>query len=102
MPGDGLQTMAVLYNVDAKAVAASNIEIRYVLYKDGVEYQRGEATPLDQDSPDGVLILRRLAIGPDMPPGDYILQLVATDKKNSKKQEGVASRTLGFIVTGSR
>jgi VWFA-related protein len=101
MPGDRLQTLAILYNAAAKAIAASDIEIQSVLYKDGMEYQRGEAVPLARESaesPDGILILRRFTIGSEMPPGDFVLQLIASDKKNSKKKEGVAVQTLGFTV----
>jgi VWFA-related protein len=104
VPGDSLQTLAVLYNADAKAVAASNIETQFALYKDGAEYQRGEATTVTQESAenrDGIMILRRFTIGSEMPPGDYVLQMIATDKKNSKKQEGVAAQTLGFTIAGN-
>jgi len=34
-----------------------------------------------------------------MPHGDYAMQLITTDKKNSRKKEGNASQTLGFRVT---
>ena len=102
--GDGLQILAVLYNADVKAVTASKIEIRHVLYKDGVEYKNSEPVPLvlkNAGSSDGILILKRFTIGADIPPGDYILQLIATDK-NIKKQEGVAVRILNFsIVAGN-
>ena len=101
MPGDGFQTLAVLYNAEAKAVSASDITIQSVLYKDGAEYQRGEPAPLAAESagsPDGILILRKFTIGSDMPPGDYVLQMISTDRKNSKKEEGVAAQTLNFTV----
>jgi VWFA-related protein len=101
MYGDRFQTLAVLYNADAKAIAASDIAMQSVLYKDGVEYRRGEPLPLAAESagsPDGVLVLRRFMVGSDMPPGEYVLQMVAVDRKNSKKKEGVAAQALYFTV----
>ena len=99
--GDSLQTMAILYNADAKAIEASEIEIQFVLYKDGAQYQRGEPVPIDRESAasqNGILILKRFTIGSDMPPGDYVLQIISTDRKNSKKKEGIAAQSLTFTV----
>ena len=41
----------------------------------------------------------RLAMGKDIPPGDYVLELQVTDKKNSVRREGSASQTINFAVT---
>jgi hypothetical protein len=41
---------------------------------------------------------RGFTLGADITPGDYVLQLVATDRKNSKKQEGAAVQALSFAV----
>jgi len=101
LPGDSMHTVAMLYNATAKSIAASDIEIRSVLYKDGAELHRGEPVPVNQENvenSDVVIILREFTIGADMPPGDYILQLVATDRKNIKKKEGVSSKTLNFAI----
>ena len=101
MPGDSLQTLAMLYNADAKDIARSEIEIQSILYRDGVELLRGESRPVTQEEsakyPDGIPFLRRLTMGSDMEPGDYLLQLLATDKKNSMKRdnEGVAVQKEG-------
>ena len=95
--GNRLHALAMLYNADAKAVARSEIEIQSFMYKDGKEYLRGESravTPNEAKNQDGVSILQRLTITPDMPPGDYLLQLLATDKKNSEKRdnEGIVNQ----------
>ena len=98
-PGDVLHTLAMLYNTDAKAVERSEIETQTILYKDGREYRRGEPVPVSMETIEnleGIPILRRFVLGSDMPPGDYVLQLVVTDK-NSRSNE-VASQTLGFKV----
>jgi len=100
--GDILNTLVMLYNADAKAIARSEIEVQTVLYKDGKELFRGNPaaiTPNDVNSSDNsVPLLRRFTLSSDMTPGDYVLHLVAIDKKNSKKQEGVAVQVLGFTV----
>ena len=95
--GDSLQTLMVLYNSGED----SEIEMQPVLYKDGVEFQRADPAPItvnSAESPYGTLVLQKLTVGPDMPPGDYVRQIVVTDKKNSKKNERVASQTLSFTV----
>ena len=88
--GDILQTLAMLYNADEKDVARSEIEIQSFIYKDGREFLRSESKPITPDNaktPDNIMILQRLTTGSDLPPGDYVLQLLATDKKHSKKKE---------------
>ena len=101
-PGDMLHTLVVLYNADAKAIARSEIEVQSVIYKDGKEFHRGNPVPVIPDDVDGsdnsVPLLRRFTLGSDTPSGDYVLQLHVTDKKNSKKKEGVAYQTMGFTV----
>jgi len=95
--GDNLQALAMLYN----AGAGAEIEIQPILYKDGKELLRGEPrliNPGDTGSSEGIPFLHRLTIGTDMSPGYYALQLVATDKKNRKKNEGVAVQTIGFTI----
>jgi hypothetical protein len=100
-PGDSLQTLTILYNAATKAIARSEIETQSILYKDGREFLRGEPrliNPEITENPDGIPILQRLAMGTDLQPGYYALQLIVTDKKNSKKKEGVAIQSLGFAV----
>jgi hypothetical protein len=105
MPGDNLQTLAMLYNADAKDIARSEIEIQSILYRDGVEVLRGESRPVTQEEsekyPDGIPFLRKLTMGSDMQPGDYLLQMLATDKKNSEKRdnEGVAVKKEGGLLS---
>jgi len=99
--GDKLQMLAILYNVDRKAAGSPEIEIQTVLYKDGKEFRRGAQVPISvegAENVDGIPILQRFTLGTDMSPGDYLLELTVTDKKNSRSKEGIASQTLGFTV----
>jgi hypothetical protein len=92
----------MLYNADAKAIVRSEIETQTILYKDDKEYQRGNPatiTPGDVDSSDNsVPLLRRFTLSSDMPPGNYVLEFVVTDKKNNNRKEGVATQSLNFTV----
>ena len=100
-PGDMIHTLALLYNADAKAIGRSEIETQTILYKDGKEFMRSNAGSVTMDkveNPGSIPILNRLTVGSNMPPGDYVLQLVVTDKKNSRSNEGAASQTMGFTV----
>jgi len=91
----------MLYNADAKAIDRSEIETQGILYKDGEEFMRSKPVPITSDKADdtgGIPILDILTVGANMPPGDYILQRVATDKKNGRSNEVAAFQTLGFRV----
>ena len=103
--GDRLQTLAMIYNADAKAIARSEIETQTILYKDGKEFMRGESVPLrveNAETLNGIPVFNILTVGTAMPPGDYVLQLIATDKKNGRNNEGATSQTLGFTVVGNK
>jgi len=99
--GDRLQALAMIYNADDKAVADAEIELQTILYKDGDEFVRIEPKPVSPavaGNLEGIPIWQALTGGFDLPPGDYLLQLVVTDKKNNRKQEGTASQTLSFTI----
>jgi hypothetical protein len=104
--GDSLQTLVMLYNADAKAISNSDIEIQTIWYRDGKEFNRGAPAPVtlpdiieSAKTADGIPIIKRFALGTEMQPGDYALEFIVTDKKNSRKQESVASQTLGFTIS---
>ena len=98
MPGDNLQTLTMLYNANAKAIARSEIEIQTILYKDGEEFLRGTPKPISPNQIDkaGVIpILQTVKLGSDMSPGSYTLQLLVVDSKNYKVQtQGLLSKII--------
>jgi hypothetical protein len=99
--GNRLQTMAMVYNAGEKAIAGAEIEMKLILHKDGEEFVNSRprpVSPLAAGNLDGIPIMLTLTGGTDLPPGDYLLQLVITDKNNSKRQEGTASQTLSFTI----
>ena len=101
-PGDRLETLTVLYNADAKAIARSEIEMQTVLYKNGEEFYRGNPVTITLNdasiSNNAVPLLQGFTLGADISPGDYMLLLVVTDKKNSKNKAGTASQAMNFTV----
>jgi len=102
--GDVLHTLATLYNADMRAIARSDIEVQTVLYRDGKEVHRGSPVTITPDDVDGsdnsIPLLRRFTLGSEMPPGDYALQIVVTDKSKGKRPEGNASQVLSFTIAG--
>ena len=99
--GNSTQTPAMLYNADEKAIAGYEIEVQSFIYKDGKEIIRSNPRPVRSVSEwkfEGVPISTELMVDSSLPPGDYVLQIVITDKKNSKKQESNAVQTLSFTV----
>ena len=99
--GDKLQTLTMIYNADTKALARSEIETQSILYKDGVEFMRSDPKPIvsgKTENPNSVPIIQKLTVGKDMAPGRYMLQLLATGKKNGKIKEAAASQTMNFTV----
>ena len=101
--GDSLQTLAMLYNVDKKAIGRSEIEVQSILYKDGVEFLRSKPSPITRDTvddPDNISLFQRLSMGTNIPTGNYTLQLLVTDKKYSEKRDedgGVFSEKEGLF-----
>ena len=75
--------------------------MRVVIYRDGKEFLRSgrPVSPGSAGNLDGVPLLLRLTMGKDIPPGDYVLELQVTDKRNSVRREGDASQTISFTVT---
>jgi hypothetical protein len=90
--------MAVLYNANKKS-SMPDLESQFILYRNGTERLRGEPQKIELD---GIVDLSRIPIrkkmllGNSLEQGDYILQLLVTDK-NHKKQKPVA-QTLSFQI----
>jgi len=105
MAGDNLQTLMMIYNADPKAIARSEIEMQTILYKDGVEFTRvspWQVTAGSADNTDdGIRVSRKMTLGLDMAPGDYVLQRRVVDKKkkdNSEKPEGIFSKIVRSYI----
>jgi len=99
--GDSIQMLAMIYGIDEKSIAGSEIERQFVLYKDGKEFMssNGLVAPGRAGNLDGIPLLLKLTMGTDIPPGDYVLQIHVTDKNNSNRPEGNAYQAISFAVT---
>ena len=100
--GDDILTLTILYNADKNALSRSEIETQTILYKDGKEFLRGAPAPITSEQVENsgnIPLLNRFTVGSNMPPGVYLLQIVATDKKNGNKLEGSTTQTMSFTVT---
>jgi len=94
--GDGLSAMAVLYNA-GEASAGSGIEIEFIVYRDGEEYMHGEPmriAPDEAQNQTGIPVSRNLTMDSALPPGEYVMQLVAA----GKRRENGASQALSFTI----
>jgi len=99
--GDSLQILAMLYNADEKAIAGSEIETQYILYRDGVEFLRSEPMHVSAavaENLDGIPLWHRFTISEDLPPGDYVFQLQARDRRSSGRREDRVSQVANFTV----
>ncbi len=100
LPGDQFQYMAVIYNAKSKKNEAPDLESQLVLYRDGSELFKSQPQPLNIDDSDRFLrvpIRGKLALGKAMREGDYVMQLLVTDKKR-KKKDGFVSQTMSFKI----
>jgi hypothetical protein len=99
-PGDNFKYMAVIYNAEFEKESRPELEIQSVLFKDGTELFRSAPKPLEltgTTSFDRIPILQKLTLGSDLKEGDYVLQLIVTDKQK-KKKNSLASQTLSFEI----
>jgi hypothetical protein len=93
--------MAVIYNAEFEKESRPELEIQSVLYKDGTELFRSASKPIElagTASFDRIPIMQKLTLGSDLKEGDYVLQLIATDKQK-KKKNSLASQTLSFEIS---
>lgn len=89
-----------VYNAKPDQAGKPLLKVRINVFKDNELVMEGKLQPVEYD---GQTDLQRIRAGgaldlkPDMPPGDYILQIVVTDKDGSEKN--AASQFVQFEVT---
>jgi VWFA-related protein len=89
-----------IYNAGLDASKKPNIETRIRVFREGKMILDGPPKPLDTTGQSDMAHLRflgGLAIGSQMEPGDYVLQIIVTDNFGKKKRQ-VASQFVQFEV----
>jgi VWFA-related protein len=104
LPGEGFEYMSIIYNAKSKEGTLPDLESHFVLYRNGdVLY----TSPAELVNLGGISdfkripIRKKLQLESTLQPGDYILQLVVTDKKTDKKNRD-ATQVLPFEVLGKQ
>ena len=89
-----------IYNAVLDASKKPNLETRIRVFREGKLILDGAPKPFDATGQTDVAHLQflgGLAIGSQMEPGDYILQIIVTDKNGREKRQ-VASQFVQFEV----
>jgi hypothetical protein len=93
-PGQPLSFVFQIYNPPAAEVEAS-----VLLWRDGRPVFKGEPAPVqpaDTSDPKRLLATGTLRLGPSMPPGAYMMQIVATGR--GAKKNASATQWIDFEV----
>jgi hypothetical protein len=88
LPGEGFDCLAIVYNAKRKKSAEPQLESRFILFRDGKEYSKGNPEAVDLhgiDNMETISIVRRLTFGKMIEKGEYILQLQVREKQTDKK-----------------
>jgi VWFA-related protein len=104
LPGESFEYMAILYNAKSKQGTLPDLETHFVLYRDGEALYTSPAEAVDLNGASDIQripIRKKLQLDSALKPGDYILQLMATDKKADKKNCD-AIQVLPFEVSNKR
>jgi hypothetical protein len=91
--------MAVIYNAAADTRSAPDLEFQVVLYRNGSDVYRSQPETLYYGGAGNfkrIPISKELLLDSAMEPGDYVLQLLITDKR--AKSHAIAAKTLSFEV----
>ena len=88
-----------VYNAGLDNAKRPNLETRVRVYREGKLILDGQPKPFVQTGPPdlGLITIGGLAIGSQMEPGDYVLQVIVTDNYGKAKQQ-IASQFIQFEV----
>lgn len=100
-PGTILTYSFIIYNAKSDAKQSPQIQLQAKLFRDGKMILEGEPFQVDTN---GQTDLRRIEVsnaivlGTDLPPGDYALQIIATDDQ-AKRSKQIAAQSIDFELT---
>jgi hypothetical protein len=100
-PGQALSYGFAVYNAQLdKATGLPRLESQMRLFRDGQPLTIGDKRSIEPAGASGSGILTSggaFVLGPEMPPGDYVLQVVVTDAL-AKKAQGLVTQAIDFEV----
>jgi len=100
LPGEGFHFLVLVYNAKRKKSAEPKLESRFILFRDGKEYFKGNAEAVDLhgiDNMEMISIVRKLTFGKMIESGKYILQLQIREKQTDNKYR-TAVQSIDFEI----
>ncbi|HLK68324.1 MAG TPA: VWA domain-containing protein [Bryobacteraceae bacterium] len=97
-PGDSLAYVYQVLNAQSDPAKHDDLEFHTRLYRDGQQVYEGKPAPLQtvsQQDPKHIVCAGAMKLGPKLVPGDYVLQVIVTDKSNEKR---AATQSIDFEV----
>jgi VWFA-related protein len=102
LPGEDFECMAFVYNAKKADGGKPNLEVQSVLYSNGAEMYRSKPEAVDianNADLERIPVRKQLRLERTIQPGNYLLQLIVTDKGAEKGNERVAAQTMDFEIT---
>jgi hypothetical protein len=99
-PGQALSYGYAVYNAKRdKANGLPRLDSQMRLFRDGEPLTTGDKRPIDTASAGSSVVASggAFVLGPEMPPGDYVLQVIVTDALAGKKT-AVVTQAVDFEV----
>lgn len=99
-PGTALRYGIDIYNSRADSSGNRQLSKRIKIYKDGKEYYTSQEIPVsiaERPSAGGVTTTGTVKLGPYMPLGEYVLQVIVMDAL-AKEKSKVASQVVSFDI----
>jgi hypothetical protein len=86
-----------VYNTKPGSLEGGNVESQVRVFRDGKLLYEGKPQKLPAGNPKSNELLGSLELGTEMTPGDYVLQIVVTDKL-AKEKLNTASQFVQFEI----
>jgi hypothetical protein len=101
-PGDSMAYVYQILNAETDSTKHANLEWHTRLYHDGQQVYEGKPAPLQtisQQDAKHLLGAGAMKLGTKLTPGDYVLQVIVTDKSNEKQR--TATQSMDFEIEGN-
>ena len=88
-----------IYNAEVNDTGRPQLETQMLLFREGKQVFAGKVSPFDPGTQTDMKRLKvagGLRLGPELPTGGYVLQVMVTDKVRNKP--GTALQTLDFVI----